>query len=70
MNGGLIHDGSSLPQGLVLPAAAGHVWNFSAFFNAPPLPADGVSFNLMNNNYMTNCRTPNFPLSLAPVPFI
>jgi hypothetical protein len=53
----------SLDGGLVMPAAAGNVWNFTAFFTPPtanntdgvaPDPADGLSFNLMNNQYWTN----------------
>jgi hypothetical protein len=53
----------SLDGGLIMPTAAGHVWNFTAFFTPPtgkntvgiaPDPADGVSFNLMNNQYWTN----------------
>jgi hypothetical protein len=42
----------SLDAGLVLPAAAGNAWNFSAFYEHPAVADDGVSFNLMNNYYM------------------
>lgn len=42
----------SLDAGLVLPAAAENAWNFSAFYEHPAVPQDGVSFNLMNNYYM------------------
>ena len=39
---------------LVMPAAAGSVLNFTAFYETPADAADGVSFNLYNNIYWTN----------------
>eukprot|EP01048_Picozoa_sp_COSAG05_P001152 COSAG05_NODE_37_length_27688_cov_18.080394_24_plen_279_part_00 len=59
----------SLDAGLVLPAAAQSVWNFTAFYrggahgggatstgstSSMVEPRDGVSWNLMNNLYWTN----------------
>jgi len=44
----------SLDAGLVLPAAAGSVLNYTAFYDTPADPVAGVSFNLMNNLYWTN----------------
>lgn len=65
--GGLSLHVDSLDAGLIMPGAAGNVWNFTAFFTPPaventvnvhvgiaPDPADGLSFNLMNNQYWTN----------------
>jgi hypothetical protein len=37
-----------------VPAAAESVLNFTAFYETAANPADGVSFNLYNNNYWTN----------------